>query len=338
MPPSSLLPASSLLPVLFIGWIWLEAWKSPTWGSREIKPAEVSPLPRGAGQGQSRTLGPDQCRTGSAEMKVQWWRSIGVVAERFTDDRMLEDSEVFVPSGGGEGGKGIPGRRTCTDGGPAAGTAASTCSIAGGSETLQGCLWSCSCPSSFCLRSHFPRVLSPIHVLIYDWHDFDTGESLGGQLCTPNILKTHCLLHRTHVLSQCSHLGCVTSPRQQQLRADVSYLWCLGPIAPPGLWWRCRFLGGDRAVLVSDFQRLSPSPECWHSVMLLEYVSHIPLLWNSFFMMTEDIVGTLLWKISSMHKSRLNVQTTQLHWWPSRSVFKWCYPEIVSFTSLIRVS
>ena len=36
-----------------------------------------------------------------------------MVAERFTDGRMLEDSEVFVPSGGGEGAKGVPG------GGPA---------------------------------------------------------------------------------------------------------------------------------------------------------------------------------------------------------------------------
>ena len=71
---------------------------------------------------------------------------------------MLEHSEVFVPSGGGCEGH----SRHCMDQGPAAGIAGCTCSIAGGSEWLQGCLWSCSRPAFFCLRSHFPRVLSPV--------------------------------------------------------------------------------------------------------------------------------------------------------------------------------
>lgn len=58
--------------------------------------------------------------------------------------------------------------------------------------------------------------------------------------------------------------------------------WCLGPIAPRALMRMLMPCRGEIAAPFSDLVAVSPIPDIRLLIMLLEYVSHSPLLGSWF--------------------------------------------------------
>ena len=244
-PPSFQPPASCLyFSLAEFGWkpgsLWLE-------GAGRGSLQRFPPLPCRAGQGQCRTLGPDQRGLAQQKWKCSddgrsgWLLNASQMAGCWSTRRFLFPLE--------EGAKGIPGIAWTKARQPE-----SQAALVASQAAPSGCRGACGLvpvPLSSASEATFPEcfLLSVV-----------TQGKPGWAALHPEYPQDPLPPSQNTSVPQCSHLGRFTSSRQQQFRAEASYLWYLGPVTPPGLWWRCRCLGGNRAVRVSDFQRLVSKP------------------------------------------------------------------------------